>query len=198
MSPMAKMPGSLVWNFAVSTLDRLLVQIEPPLGDRPELRMQTEKREHVVGVERGGRAVAELDLDTLEPTVGDAQRRGRALDVLQASGGNQLAHPRHRRRRGAELGAAMHVDETGGLTAEVEHPVERGVAAAEDHQPLAVKARGVAHPIMQLPALDRVRARHRQPLRLERSETAGDHHGAGEERAYRAQSARRTGRRRDA
>ena len=145
--------------------------------------MQPEEREHVVGVEPRHRAVGALDLDTLEPaTVADAQRRRRALHVLHPPGRNQLAHPRHRRRRGAELGAAMDVDETRGLAAEVEHPVERRVAAAEDHEPLAVKPRGVAHAVVQLPAFERVCALDGELLRLERAEAGRDYHGAGEKR----------------
>ena len=46
MSPMAKMPGSDVSNFAVSTGMRFSLEIEAPVGDRPELHRQAEERQH--------------------------------------------------------------------------------------------------------------------------------------------------------
>ena len=49
MSPMAKMPGSLVSNFAVSTGIRFSFELEPPVGDRPELHGEPEERQHDLG-----------------------------------------------------------------------------------------------------------------------------------------------------
>ncbi len=34
MSPMAKMPGTEVSNFSVSTGDQVVVEVEAPVGDR--------------------------------------------------------------------------------------------------------------------------------------------------------------------
>src|SRR5687767_1131135 len=145
--------------------------------------MQPEEREHVVCVEPRHGAVGALDLDTFEPApVPDAQRSRRALHVLHPPGRNQLAHPGHRRRRGAELGAAMDVNETRGLAAEVEYPVEGGVAAAEDDEPLAVKSRGIAHTVVQLPAFEQICTHDGEFLRLERAEAGRDYHGTGEKR----------------
>ena len=61
----------------------------------------------------------------------------------------------------------MHVDQARDLAAEVDRPIERRIAAAEDHQPLAVETRRLADPVMQLPAFECVRALEGELLRLE-------------------------------
>ncbi len=45
MSPMAKMPGTEVSNFSVSTVIRLSLRLQAPLGDRPEFHGQAEERQ---------------------------------------------------------------------------------------------------------------------------------------------------------
>src|SRR5690606_33650969 len=69
-------------------LERFLLELEPPLRDRPQLRMQAEKGEHVVGLESMHGAVARLHLDTTQRGgVGagaiDDQRMREPLDVTQ-------------------------------------------------------------------------------------------------------------------
>src|SRR5262245_14216740 len=55
-------------------LDRLLLEIEAPLGDRPELRVQAEEHEQVIGVERVNRAVEALHGHAAEGTAFGVQR----------------------------------------------------------------------------------------------------------------------------
>jgi hypothetical protein len=63
------MPGTLVWNFSVSTLIALLVQFEAPFGDRAQLGMQAEEREQHDRRRRPRHAVGALDLDARQAAV---------------------------------------------------------------------------------------------------------------------------------
>ena len=72
----------------------------------------------------------------------------------------------------------MHVRDGGGLAGEVDDPVERGIAAAEDRELLAVVLRGVAHAVVDVPAFEGFRARHADAPRLERADATGDDHRA--------------------
>ena len=65
-----------------------------------------------------------------------------------------------------------------GLAGEVDDPVERRIAAAENGELLAVVLRGVAHAVVNGPAFEYFRARHAEPARLERADATGDDHGA--------------------
>jgi hypothetical protein len=69
----------------------------------------------------------------------------------------------------------VHVHDAFRLAVQVDHPVERGIAAAEDHQPLAVEVGCIAHPVVDLPVLERVGALDAEPARLEGAEAGGDH-----------------------
>jgi len=72
------------------------------------------------------------------------------------------------------------VDEAGRLAGQVDHPVEGGVASAEDHQSLAVELGGVAHPVVHLPVLERFGAFDAE-RRGWNEPSPRDHHGAGDE-----------------
>ena len=72
----------------------------------------------------------------------------------------------------------MHVRDLRGLAGEVDDPVERGIAAAEDRELLAVVLRGVPHAVVDVPALEEFRAGHADAPRLERADAARDHDGA--------------------
>src|SRR5262245_45631104 len=76
----------------------------------------------------------------------------------------------------------MHEHDTARLAAHIEGPVERRIAAAEDHQILAVKARGVLDAIVNALALESLGAFEPQPSRLERAHAARDHDRARVER----------------
>ncbi len=82
-----------------------------------------------------------------------------AFDVTQAACFDQLAHLQHRRRRAAEVRATMHEREARRFRRKLDRPVERRVPAAEHHEPLAVKQMRIAHPITDVIALERFRAR---------------------------------------
>src|SRR4029079_17543120 len=61
----------------------------------------------------------------------------------------------------------------------VDDPVERGIAAAEDHEFPAVVLRGVAHAVVDAAAFELVRVGDTDAPRLEGSHASGDDHGTG-------------------
>ena len=111
-----------------------------------------------------------------------ADRGGDAFDVLHLAGRHQLPHARDRRGRGTELVPSVHVHDALRLAVQVEHPVERGVAAAENHEPLAVEIGRAANAVVHLPVLEGVAALDAEPARLERAEARRDHDRPREER----------------
>ena len=64
---------------------------------------------------------------------------------------------------------------------QVERPVERGVAAADDHHVLVAEILHLAHGIEHRLALVGLDAVDRRALGLERAAAGGDHHDLGEE-----------------
>src|SRR5690349_2205571 len=72
----------------------------------------------------------------------------------------------------------MDVRDRRGLAREVDDPVERRIAAAEDRELLAVVLRGIADAIVDAAVLERLRPRHADAPRLERAHAAGDDHRA--------------------
>ena len=99
----------------------------------------------------------------------------------EPAGRGERLHARDRRRLRAKLRAAVHQRHAARLAAELEHPVERAVAAARDQHVLAVKVLGAPHAIEQLRAFVSLRVGHQEPPRLERAEAARDDEAAGVE-----------------
>ena len=108
MSPMAKMPGRRGLELLGVGRDQVLVEVQPPIGDRPELHGQPEEGQQRVAGDLEGLAVAvaaecgrQRGAVALQPgDLADAQIH-RALR-------DQRAHLLDRMRRGAELVAAVH------------------------------------------------------------------------------------------
>ena len=51
MSPIAKMPGTLVSNVAGVDRDQLVLQLEAPVRDRAELHGEAEERQHGIDLD---------------------------------------------------------------------------------------------------------------------------------------------------
>ena len=68
-----------------------------------------------------------------------------------------------------------------GQRLQIERPVERRIAAADDHQVLVAELLHLAHRIEDRCALIRLDARNRRTLRLERTAAGRDHHDLAEE-----------------
>src|SRR5882757_479583 len=67
------------------------------------------------------------------------------------------------------------------LGGQFQHPVQSGIAAAENHQPLAVEVAGVLDPVVNRGALEGVGTLDADPARLERADTRSDYDRAGVE-----------------
>src|SRR5258705_7051531 len=98
--------------------------------------------------------------------------------MADLSGGRELLHTGRRGRRAAKFRPAVH-ERDARLVREIDRPVERGIAATEDRELLAVKVRRALHAIVKMASFDRIRAIDREAPRLERTETAGDDDRAG-------------------
>ena len=84
--------------------------------------------------------------------------------------------------RGAEFVAAMDEGDAAGDRMEVQRPVERRVAAADDQHPAAAEVLHLAHRIEDARALVGLDAGSRRALGLERAAAGGDHHHLGLDR----------------
>src|SRR5690606_40300326 len=154
--------------------NRAFLDLETPFGDRPELGVQPEEHERVIRLQ-----VDELPLGRL-----DANARKRAIlldhgmrdrfDVAHAAARDQVLHLRDGGRRSAELGPAMHERETSSLACELERPIERGIAAAENHESLSREVRGALDLAVNVAAFELLGAFASEPARLEAAETARD------------------------
>ena len=152
MSPTAKTPGSARLEFLGVDLERPLLERQAPLGDRPELRMQPEEHQQLIG--RQVPAMPPSGFLMLTPRSAPSstmQRMRQRLEAAHAPGGDQLPHLGHRGGRGAELAAAVHEVDARGARQQLERPVERRVAAAEDHQALAGKLGRVLDAVLDAP-----------------------------------------------
>ena len=136
--------------------------------------MQAEERDHMLGglVDQG--VVVRMDLRRHMRSRRGRQGDNVALDEFYAARGNQLAHRGDRRGRTAELCAPVHEGQRAHLVGERDGPVERRVAAAADHEVLAVEVRGGLDPVQHLLALEPLDVRHAEAARLEGADAGGN------------------------
>ena len=92
MSPIAKMPGSLVSKVETSTGIRSSFRRSPQLATGPELHGQAEERQHGVAGDVEGRAVAALDVGRGELAVGAFEPGDLALHEVDLAGTRQRHH----------------------------------------------------------------------------------------------------------
>jgi hypothetical protein len=199
MSPTAKMPGVEVWNFSVSTVICLRSMPRPQSAIGPSLGLRPK---NTSSMSSGTTRVTPSPPVTLTPQAAVAlfvEAGDLADDELHLVGLAQLLHLGHAGRRGAEAVAAVHQDHALGLVRavlhEVQRPVERRIAAADDDQVLARELRRVAHAVVHLRAVELLEAVDLQRARLERAHAAGDEDGLGQEARALGRSRRRSGRR---
>ena len=120
--------------------------------------MQPEEHQQLLGGQCVHAAVGRAHVDAAQRAAVHQQRVRQRLEAAHAPGGHVLAHARHRGGRGAELGPPMHQRQACRPRQQLERPVERRVAAAEDHQLLAGELRGVLDAVLDGAALERLRA----------------------------------------
>jgi hypothetical protein len=167
--------------------DLVLLDGQPPLGDRAHVADEAEHRQHHVGLDLARR----LGLDVLEREMAEALAAPAHVDVGQLVEGVQRRpaglHRRlelgHRRAVGAEAVAAVHQRHVLGAPDELRAPVERRVAAADDHHPLAPVVVGVRDHVVDAAPVPPLGDGLRQPPRAERADAGRDHDGARRELA---------------
>ena len=159
--------------------DQVVLELQAPIGDRAELHGQAEERQHRIALDLRDRVVVELDGGAFELAISTLQLGDLADLEIELAGSHQLTHLLDRMRRAAEFVAAMHQRHALADRVEVQRPVERGVAAADDQDVLAAEVFHLAHGVVHRLAFKGFDARHRRTLRLERA-AAGRHdqHGA--------------------
>ena len=104
---------------------------------------------------------------------------------------DQRAHGVDRMGRGAEGVAAVDQRDAARDGMQVQHPVERGIAAADDHDAAVAEMLHLAHGIEDALVLVGVDARDRRLLRLERAAAGRDDHRLGLDRLVRRRCATR-------
>jgi len=106
-----------------------------------------------------------------------ALERGDLADLqVHVTGRDQSAHLVDAVGRAAEVVAPVHERQALGKRLEIERPVERTVATADDQQVLAAESVHLAHGVVHRLVFVGLDAVDRRPLRLERAATRGDHH----------------------
>ena len=193
---MAKMPGTEVSNFSVSTGIRFSLRLRPQSATGPSfmvrpkngsMRVQGTSTSPSAALDGRGASwpsspfeaghLADLEVEIF-PSLPCA------FILLTLSGA-----ARNSSRRCTSVTLL-------GDRLQVERPVERRIAAADDHQVVAAEILHAAHRVEDRLALIGLDARDRRPLRLERAAAGGDHHDLGHEHLVCVGGQRGSGRRR--
>lgn len=109
------------------------------------------------------------------------------LVQLRPARGNPFPESRHRGWRRAVLLAPVRQGYRFGHATELQRPVQGRIAPAQYQQALAAETRGVLHPVMELPAFDRLGAVQAQFAGLKRA------HASREKNSLRLESRARAG-----
>src|SRR5271163_1263000 len=129
-------------------LERLLLHLETPVGHRPQLGVQTVKRQHVIGGYLQSRVtVLALQHNAGELLIVAVQGHHLALDELHLARVHELAHAGDGRGRCTKFRAPVHQRERARLLTQRDRPVEGGIAAAADHEIAAVIIGGRFHAV---------------------------------------------------
>ena len=125
--------------------NEIFVQIQAPTGDWAELHRKPKERHQTVAGKLRLHPVIALQRRAAEFSVragdmGDLPELERDFALL-----GKVMHRLDRMRRGAEGIATMHQGQALGDRLEIERPVERRVAAADDHDVLVAKILHAAH-----------------------------------------------------
>jgi hypothetical protein len=104
-------------------------------------------------------------------------QRGDLTDLqIHFTGADQRAHLLDAVGSGAEIVAPVQQRHALGNRMQIERPVERGIAAADDQDILVAELLHLAHGVKHGGAFIGLDARHRRALGLERAAARGDHH----------------------
>ena len=109
-------------------------------------------------------------------TVGSSERRDLSKHKIDFSLADQLHHFIDAVGRGAKFAAPVQQRKVAGDRREIERPIERAIAAADDQHAFTAERLHFAHSIKDRFALIRLDAGNRRPLRLKRPATGCDDH----------------------
>ena len=160
--------------------DEVFGKRDPPVGDGAELHRQPEEGEHHLD-RQALLAVLGLDRRRFEATALAVHRRHLADHEADLLLGREQTHLLHRMRRTAELVAPVQEREALRYRLQIERPVERGIAAADDEHALAPEALHAADRIEHRGALIGLDAGKRRPLGRERAAARRDDDDLGDE-----------------
>src|SRR5665213_3715381 len=154
--------------------DQLVVHLEAPVGDRSEFHGQSEERQHGIDLDASYCTVIALDTDGGKFSFRAFQFADLADLEVHGAFGDQRTHLIHAVGRAAEIVAPVHQSEPLGNRRQIERPVERAVAAADDQQILVAKVSHLAHGIVHRLVFVRFDAIDRRPFRLKRTAAGGN------------------------
>ena len=152
----------------------VVAELDAPIRDRTKFHRQSEERQQRVAGDLERRAVIGLDHGLADLTAGALERRHLAENEIDFAFADQRHHFVDAVRRGAEFAAPVQQCEMTCDRSEVERPVERAVAAADDENTLVAQRLHLAHRVEDRFSLIRLDAWDRRALRLERAATGGD------------------------
>src|SRR3984893_11658171 len=152
-----------------SRIDRneVLVQVQTPTGNRTELHRESEKREEPLAGDFVRSAVCVLEGHAGELARFAGQGGNLTKAQIYPAGGDKLPHGLDGKRRGAKIVAAVNQGQMLGGRLKTEGPIERRIAAADDHHMFAAKILYFAHGVKDRLALIGLDAGNRRFLRLE-------------------------------
>nr|GEU28069.1 hypothetical protein [Tanacetum cinerariifolium] len=162
-------------------LELAALDVQAPLGDRAQLWRQAVEHQQHVQRHAARHAVLAGHLQFGQLVILGFETGGLAHDQLHFVVVAQRFHLGDRRRRRAEVFAAVQQHDRFGLADEVQRPVQRGVAAAADDQVLAFELGRILDLVVQLRAFEHVDAVDLQRAGLERTDAGGNEDGLGDE-----------------
>ena len=159
--------------------DLVLLQREPPVGDRPDVAHEAEHRQHDVGLDLASSSSSSRRLSTrcvnrspvgLHRTSASSWK----VNIEARPASTSASNCAHRGAVRAEAVAAVHERHVRRHAAQLRRPVERRVAAADDHHALPRVLLRVGDDVVDAAPVPRLGARLRQAPRREGADPGGD------------------------
>src|SRR5487761_1102103 len=155
--------------------DELVVlQLDSPIRQRTELHGQPEERQHRIAGDIKSGTVVGFDHGVTDLAVCAGERSDLPKHEIDFALADQRHHLVDAVRRGAEFAAPMQQREVFRQRRQIERPIERAVAAADNKNALVAQRLHLAYRVEYRLALVRLDAGNGRPLRLERTAARGD------------------------
>ncbi len=128
--------------------------------------MQTKERQHLIGFDLQQAAVGMLHHQTLESTGILHHGVGKRLQIGELPFPRQGLHLRNGCGRTPKLRTAVNQRHVAHFAAQIDGPIQRRIAAAENQYPLAMKLRCVLNFVVNVRSFKHIRSFDAQPARL--------------------------------